>query len=167
MNPETAQALFANLPAILTAIGVIFIGVLGYIERRAAINRELAKIQRDAVAAIKVEQVATATKEAARQVEAVKETLVANTETTGNKLNSIHTLVNSQHGTALKALAAALRAVADLNPTVGSLAAAEEAQKASDEHETAQKRVDAEAVTKIVAVGFEEALPDGEIKENP
>lgn len=55
----------------------------------------------------------------------------------------VHSLVNSAHGASLRALAAALRIIATDRPTPENITAADKAEKASEEHECNQAKVDA------------------------
>jgi hypothetical protein len=80
---------------------------------------------------------AVALRIAARKVETAADRVEA-------KLTDVHTLVNSQRGATLKALAVALRATASHRPTPETLAAADAAEKESQEHDARQARVDAE-----------------------
>ncbi len=60
------------------------------------------------------------------------------------KLGDVHTLVNSEHGKTLAALAVSLRTVYELSPTAENLKAAADADRASKYHEWKQSVVDEE-----------------------
>ncbi len=59
-----------------------------------------------------------------------------------DKLGDVHTLVNSDHGKTLEALAVSLRTIAHLHPTEATEAAAAQAERASKDHERKQSAVD-------------------------
>jgi len=59
------------------------------------------------------------------------------------KVEDVHTLVNSERGAMLAALAVAMRTIATDRPTPSTIAAAERAERVSREHEEQQAKVDA------------------------
>ncbi len=98
-------------------------------------------------AAVKVDMVARHAREMAAAVQDVKDDLADASSATTQKLDTIHTLVNSRMGLQLKVAAVALRQVAEL--TVGQgrnasdVAAAEMAESLLAEHVAKQATVDA------------------------
>jgi hypothetical protein len=96
---------------------------------------------------------------AAVKTEQVKETLEKNQVCLDEKLElatrergelvkvsrDTHMLVNSQRGATLRALALALRNIAEVRPSADNLAAASKAERDCMDHETEQAKVDAGA----------------------
>src|ERR1700686_3881539 len=60
----------------------------------------------------------------------------------GHKLTEIHTLVNHDHGVTLKLASSALRRVADMTKDPADIMAADDALKASQDHDAKQRTVD-------------------------
>lgn len=79
---------------------------------------------------------------AAVKVEQTKTTLAATTAVTNNKLNEIHTLVNSDHGITLRLWSTAVQRIADLTGKSEDQSLANEAKLQSEEHEKKQALVD-------------------------
>lgn len=113
--------------ALIVAVGPTLIG-LGTLAR--GFYSDIQRSKAEKAAAKKVEEVATALEEAGTK-----------TDTT---LGQIHTLVNSERGVTLKALATALRIIATDRPTPENIGAAEAAELASREHDGKQEEVDSQ-----------------------
>ena len=92
--------------------------------------------------AYKMMQLKNSQDDAAKKVEEVRSDLKTESNNTSGQLISIHTLVNSKMGAVLKALAVAMRRVADETKSQIDLDAAAIAERQLADHETRQAAVD-------------------------
>jgi hypothetical protein len=124
MTDTNWNTLIISLGGLLTTIITGIVAIL------------LAKINRTAI------ETKEAANKAAVKVEEVKTALKASDAHTDEKLDDIHTLVNSNFGVQLKISAIALRRLAGLTKDADDIAAAATADKALVEHERKQRIVD-------------------------
>jgi hypothetical protein len=93
---------------------------------------------------IKAAEAARADERAAKEVRDVKQTLHDTTASTDQKLDKIHTLVNSKLGAALKLIAEYARSRAEQSGTSEHMEAALAAEEKYREHQEQQADVDAQ-----------------------
>ena len=130
------------LGLLLAFCSTVFTGVMAYLMARLNDKQERAA-KKTEEAAVKTEEVRTTLKE--NQV-CLDEKLDAAARERAEMVKvgkDTHTLVNSQRGATLRALAVALRIIARDRPTPENVAAAERAEHDSRDHETEQAKVDA------------------------
>lgn len=101
-------------------------------------------------AKVRVQRVKAKVEEVEKAVEAVQETVdrtevktLEHLESLGRVTTDTHTLVNSNMGIQLEAVARALREIANMRGGPGDEAAAEQAEQAYQDHESKQGIVDA------------------------
>lgn len=122
---EIPNFVYVSLAALIWA-------ATAYIQERLASAREQ-RLREEAKAAAK---------KVAETAEEVKRVLAINSTITDDKLATIHTLVNSSMGAALKMNAELSRWKATAEPSTENLAAAELAEQVYREHQGKQKTVD-------------------------
>lgn len=124
--------------SVFPLLSTVFIGWMAF--KTTQSNNESRR--QSELAAIKVEEVRLQAKEAAVKVEEVRLQARDDAAIAGKKLDTIHTLVNSQMSIQLKAVAVLSRWKADQTDASEDIAAALQAESAWSEHERAQNRVD-------------------------
>jgi len=123
---------------------VLIIGAIALaIERIYSVIKESKRnaetVERDRAVAKKVEEVRVETK---HQTNEVKCALVESSSKSDAKLDTIHTLVNSQMGAQKRMLAITARAKADITHNPTDIAEAERAEDEYRKHETRQQTAD-------------------------
>jgi len=123
--------------------------VISYADRKRLSDREDAKIERERIAAEKVEAVRVQAATAAKAVNEVKTSLAESTEATANKLDAMakvsedtHSLVNSAMLEQKRMFAAKCKASAEDKPTAANIAEAKVAQEVYEEHKKKQESME-------------------------
>jgi hypothetical protein len=135
-------AFLTELAKVVTPLLLITLAVQQYWAKRAADKRgvkvEAAANKAQTAATHAAEQVV----EVATKTEDVRKTLVETDSNVNHKLDTIHTLVNSNMGTQLKISAGLARQLADLTKTESALKIAEEYERLVADHDAKQAQVD-------------------------
>lgn len=118
----------------------VWAALVGVMIALTAVANEWLQSKREARAGIAAKVAAA---KVAEKVELVKDTLLVNSKVTDAKLDTIHTLVNSSMGAALKLNAELSRWKANAEPTKENNAAADLAEQVYREHQGKQSTVDA------------------------